>query len=265
MNFGFRLSHVAALAFLVIAPTAYALSNGDRIRVASSNGVSVRRSPGGTSYAAGQPRDATGTIISNSISAPINGSGRNYTWWDINFDSGQDGWVASDDGAIVVASDPVPTITSVSPDPVPGSTSAQPFTINGTNFTASKWVIESVRDPIPFFRALTTLLSDGGVLYFEGRSIAPYVAGFYERHAGTDTVPVVRDAEALVLSSEERALPADRLVESLDAAEAGRIDRLWAGQPKPDGAAMRRAVDRCRPFRAVRRWHACGARSVDEV
>lgn len=38
--------------------------------------------------------------------------------------------------------------------------------------------------------------------------------------------------EALSLPSEERALLADRLVESLDAAEANRIDRLWASEAK---------------------------------
>jgi len=39
-------------------------------------------------------------------------------------------------------------------------------------------------------------------------------------------------AEALTLPSEERALLADRLVESLDAGEANRIDRLWATEAK---------------------------------
>ncbi|HEY2342912.1 MAG TPA: addiction module protein [Chthoniobacteraceae bacterium] len=34
--------------------------------------------------------------------------------------------------------------------------------------------------------------------------------------------------EALALPSEPRALLADRLVESLDAAESNRIDELWA-------------------------------------
>ena len=39
-------------------------------------------------------------------------------------------------------------------------------------------------------------------------------------------------AEALTLPSEQRALLADRLVESLDAAEVSRIDRLWATEAK---------------------------------
>ena len=38
--------------------------------------------------------------------------------------------------------------------------------------------------------------------------------------------------EALALPSEQRALLADRLVESLDAAEVNRIDRLWITEAK---------------------------------
>ena len=38
--------------------------------------------------------------------------------------------------------------------------------------------------------------------------------------------------EALALPSEQRALLADRLVESLDAAETNRIDRLWLTEAK---------------------------------
>jgi hypothetical protein len=38
--------------------------------------------------------------------------------------------------------------------------------------------------------------------------------------------------EALALPSEARALLADRLVESLDAAEVNRIDEIWATEAK---------------------------------
>lgn len=38
--------------------------------------------------------------------------------------------------------------------------------------------------------------------------------------------------EALALPSEQRALLADRLVESLDAAETNRLDRLWAAEAR---------------------------------
>ena len=38
--------------------------------------------------------------------------------------------------------------------------------------------------------------------------------------------------EALALPSEARALLADRLVESLDAAEINRLDQLWAAEAR---------------------------------
>jgi putative addiction module component (TIGR02574 family) len=38
--------------------------------------------------------------------------------------------------------------------------------------------------------------------------------------------------EALALPTEERALLADRLVESLDASEVSRLDQLWAVEAK---------------------------------
>ena len=38
--------------------------------------------------------------------------------------------------------------------------------------------------------------------------------------------------EALALPSEQRALLADRLVESLDASEVSRLDNLWAVEAK---------------------------------
>jgi putative addiction module component (TIGR02574 family) len=38
--------------------------------------------------------------------------------------------------------------------------------------------------------------------------------------------------EALALPSEQRALLADRLVESLDADEVSRLDHLWAAEAK---------------------------------
>jgi hypothetical protein len=46
--------------------------------------------------------------------------------------------------------------------------------------------------------------------------------------------------EALALPSEQRALLADRLVESLDAAEANRMDRIWATEAKRRRDEVRR-------------------------
>ncbi|RBP41490.1 hypothetical protein DES53_107323 [Roseimicrobium gellanilyticum] len=59
--------------------------------------------------------------------------------------------------------------------------------------TPAHWAIDGIQEPIAFFRALSILLPPGGVLYMEGTSIAPCVAGFYERHAFAEPVPVVRD------------------------------------------------------------------------
>ena len=54
-------------------------------------------------------------------------------------------------------------------------------------------------------------------------------------------------AEALSLPSEQRALLADRLVESLDAAEVNRLDRLWANEAKRRRDAVRKGLVRTIP------------------
>ena len=78
----------------IITP-AFALSSEDRIQVTQSAGVNVRQSAGGTAYANGQSYGALGVITGSSQNAPINGTGTVYTWWYVDFDSGQDGWVAT--------------------------------------------------------------------------------------------------------------------------------------------------------------------------
>jgi len=50
--------------------------------------------------------------------------------------------------------------------------------------------------------------------------------------------------EALALPSEARALLADRLVESLDAADANRIDKLWTTEAKRRRDEVRQGVVR---------------------
>ncbi len=58
------------------------------------------------------------------------------------------------------------------------------------------------------------------------------------REAGAVTLPTMAmtieeiEKEALGLPSEARARLADRLVESLEAAEISRIDELWASEAK---------------------------------
>jgi len=72
-----------------------ALTSGDRIQVNSSTGVKVRQSAGGTAYANGQALNALGVITGSPVDAQIGGTGTTYTWWYVDFDSGQDGWVAT--------------------------------------------------------------------------------------------------------------------------------------------------------------------------
>lgn len=54
--------------------------------------------------------------------------------------------------------------------------------------------------------------------------------------------PLEHPEEALALPSEARALLADRLVESLDVAEASRIDKLWATTAKRRSDEVRQGL-----------------------
>ena len=60
------------------------------------------------------------------------------------------------------------------------------------------------------------------------------------------TIEQIAD-KALALPSEQRALLADRLVESLDAAEANRMDKLWATEAKRRRDDVRQALVRTIP------------------
>jgi hypothetical protein len=84
----------------------FALNSGDRIQVTSSIGVKVRESAGGASYPIGQTYSALGVISGNPLDARINGTGTLYTWWFVDFDSGQDGWVATVGFSAMVPSAP---------------------------------------------------------------------------------------------------------------------------------------------------------------
>ncbi len=59
--------------------------------------------------------------------------------------------------------------------------------------TPFHWVVESIKEPEPFFAKLSSFLPTDAILYFEGGSIAPEVAKFYEIHRAPNAVPVVRD------------------------------------------------------------------------
>ena len=56
-----------------------------------------------------------------------------------------------------------------------------------------RWIVEHVKHPKPFIRALPLLLPPDSILYFEGISIAREVSAFYEQHRAPNAVPVTRD------------------------------------------------------------------------
>lgn len=103
----------------------FALTSGDRIQVTQAAGINVRPSAGGTPpYASGQSFGAKGVISGSPQNAQIGGTGTTYTWWYCDFDSGQDGWIATTGfGAIVPATPTSPSPGSSNPGPVqPSST-----------------------------------------------------------------------------------------------------------------------------------------------
>lgn len=59
--------------------------------------------------------------------------------------------------------------------------------------TPFHWTSEEVVQPSKFFERLHTLLDPDAILYFEGTTIAPEIAAFYEKHQSERRVAVVRD------------------------------------------------------------------------
>jgi hypothetical protein len=59
--------------------------------------------------------------------------------------------------------------------------------------TQFRWVVEQIKQPEPFFASLPFLLPTDAILYFEGTTIAPEIAGFYELHRASNAVAVARD------------------------------------------------------------------------
>jgi len=59
--------------------------------------------------------------------------------------------------------------------------------------TKFHWIIDGLKQPVPFFEHLRELLPPDSVLYVEGTNIAPDVAAFYSSHRARNAVPVVRD------------------------------------------------------------------------
>lgn len=121
---------LVALVSAFCATSASALATGDHITVTSSNGVNVRSSPAGA-YLGGQAYGATGTVVGGPQNAALGGV--TYTWWNVDFTSGYDGWVVQDGITMAIPAGP-PTInspgTASSPGP-PLATLTPTFSWNG--------------------------------------------------------------------------------------------------------------------------------------
>src|SRR3989344_114577 len=113
----------------VNAPTSTKFSINDRVQV-NATFVNVRATANGTLLGT-QTTNALGTVIGG----PTNTGG--YNWWNINFDTGFDGWSAEDYLVKYVAPTPTPTPTP-SPTPTPTPTQTASGTIILDNFSGPR-------------------------------------------------------------------------------------------------------------------------------
>ncbi|MHB8710434.1 MAG: fibronectin type III domain-containing protein [Minisyncoccota bacterium] len=115
-------------------PPSTKFSLNDRVQV-SSGPLNVRATASATGTLLGtQATGALGTVIGGPVSAD------GFNWWNINYDSGVDGWSAEDYLVKYTAPTPAPTITmSASPTSVTSgsSTTLTWFSTNATSCTAS--------------------------------------------------------------------------------------------------------------------------------
>ena len=119
---------LVCLAVWFIQSQVLAFSIGDRVQPNTT--VNVRQTPAGTVLGT-QISGSQGFIIGGPSIATLGGI--SYTWFNVNFDSGTDGWVA-DTGLTLTT----PVITSLTTIPSPPTTAgAFNFTINGNNFFAA--------------------------------------------------------------------------------------------------------------------------------
>ncbi len=117
---------LSVVFLLAWGSAAFAFAVGNRVQ---ANGVvNVRSTPAGTVLGT-QASGSQGTIIGGPQTASL--SGTSYTWWNVNWDTGFDGWVADIGLTLVPAA---PTTSSVVPNSYPASGSNQTMTINGSNF-----------------------------------------------------------------------------------------------------------------------------------
>jgi hypothetical protein len=128
--FIYALCVLSSLIGLIFAPgSAWGIAVGDRVRVVNAS-VTVRDTAAGDSKGT-QSTGATGTVTGGPTTASLGGV--SYSWWNINFDSGVDGFVAnpSSGGVVVlqaIATAPDLVIPSITVTPSSGSPGAS-FTV----------------------------------------------------------------------------------------------------------------------------------------
>ncbi len=98
-------------SFTTNAPPVYAFSNGDTITVNTGDGsnINIRATANGTLLGQ-QPDSALGTVVGGPVTT---GS---FVWWNIDFNSGVDGWAAEDFIQAYVPPAPAPTPPSITTD-----------------------------------------------------------------------------------------------------------------------------------------------------
>ncbi len=123
--------------FILGASTALAFNIGDRVQTTGT--FNVRQTPAGTVLGT-QSTGASGTVTAGPTNADLNGT--TYTWYDIDFDTGVDGWVAStglSNLVVVPATNPVNS-WAVGADVYTGNGTINWFTVKATglNFAFAK-------------------------------------------------------------------------------------------------------------------------------
>jgi GH25 family lysozyme M1 (1,4-beta-N-acetylmuramidase) len=113
------------LGFLIGNFDALAISLGDRIQANST--VNVRQTAAGTVLGT-QSSGSLGVTIGGPTIATLNGT--QYTWWNINFDTGVDGWVAT------VGFNAVTPATPTSPSP---GTTSSPGPVQASSTVTLSW------------------------------------------------------------------------------------------------------------------------------
>jgi hypothetical protein len=108
-----RFQNVCLVLFTLIASDALAFNIGDHVE--TTGPANVRSTPAGTPPLGTQSQGVIGTITGGPTVATL--SGTSYTWYDINFPSSPNGWVAS----INLESAPPTVTTAAATSVIPSS------------------------------------------------------------------------------------------------------------------------------------------------